>query len=147
MKFDKAILLNDFHHNDVDKCIYSKFKKEFGVIICVYVNDMLIVITNMIVIVQTKRYLTFIFKMIDFSEVDTILCIEVKKHGSDYALNLSQYIEKILDKYKHLNIKEVNTSFDSSVKFNDNYNKTIEQLEYVVLLKVLCMLCIIQDRI
>ena len=101
----------------------------------------------MIVIVQTKRYLTFIFKMIDLSEVDTILCIEVKKHGSDYALNLSQYIEKILDKYKHLNIKEVNTSFDSSVKFNDNYNKTIEQLEYVVLLKVLCMLCIIQDRI
>jgi hypothetical protein len=28
-KFDKAILLNGFHHNGADKCMYSKFTKKF----------------------------------------------------------------------------------------------------------------------
>ena len=43
----------------------------------------------MIGIVETKRYFTFIFKMKDLGEVDTIFGIKVKKHSSDYALNQS----------------------------------------------------------
>jgi hypothetical protein len=86
-KFDKAILLNGFHHNGVDNCMYSKFTKDFGVIICLYVDNILIFSTNMIGIVETKRYLTSIFKMKDLGEVDTILGIKVKKYGSGYALN------------------------------------------------------------
>ena len=74
-KFDKAILLNGFHHNGVDKCMYSKFTKDFGVIIYLYIDDMLIFSTNMIEIVETKRYLTSICKMKDLGEVDTILVI------------------------------------------------------------------------
>jgi hypothetical protein len=67
--------------------MYSKFTKDFGVIICLYIDDMLIFSTNMIEIVETKRYLTSIFKMKDLSEVNTILSIKVKKHSSGYALN------------------------------------------------------------
>lgn len=48
-KFDKSInLLNSFSYNGADKCIYSKFTKEFGVIICLYIDDMLIFRTNMV---------------------------------------------------------------------------------------------------
>jgi hypothetical protein len=129
-KFDKAILLNGFHHNGADKCMYSKFTKYFGVIIYLYVDDMLIFSTNMIGIVGTKKYLTYIFKMKDLGEVDTILGIKVKKHGSDYALNQSDYIQKMLDKFKHLNIKKANTPFDYSMKLNDYYDKAVSQLEY-----------------
>jgi hypothetical protein len=43
--------------------------------------------TDMIGIVETKRYLTFIFKMKDLNEVDIILSIKVKKHSSGYTLN------------------------------------------------------------
>jgi hypothetical protein len=146
-KFDKAILLNGFHHNSVDKCMYSKFTKDFGVIICLYVDDMLIFSTNIIGIVETKRYLTSIFKMKDFGEVDTILSIKVKKHSNGYALNQSYYIEKMLDKFKHLNIKEANIPFDSSMKLSDYCDKAVAQLEYLVPLEVLCMLCIVQDQI
>jgi hypothetical protein len=74
--------LNGFHHNGADKCMYFKFSKDFGVIIYLYVDDMLIFSTDMIRIVETKRYLTFIFKMKDLGEVDIIL-------GSGYALNQS----------------------------------------------------------
>jgi hypothetical protein len=46
---------------------------------------MLIFSTNMIGIVETKRYLTSIFKMKYLGEVDRILGIKVKKHSSGYA--------------------------------------------------------------
>jgi len=130
-KFDKAILLNGFHHNGADKCMYSKFtKKKISVIICLYVDDMLIYSINMIGIVETKRYLTSIIKMKDLGKVDTILDIKVKKQSNGYALNQSHYIEKMLDKFKHLNIEEVNTLFDSSMKLNDYCDKAVAQLEY-----------------
>jgi hypothetical protein len=85
--------------------MYFKFIKDFSVIICLYVDDMLIFSTNIIGIVETKTYLTSIFKMKDLDEVDTILDIKVKKYSSGYALNQSHYIEKMLDKFKHINIK------------------------------------------
>jgi hypothetical protein len=36
----------------------------------------------------------------------------------------------MLDKFKHLNIKDANALFNSSMKLNDNCDKTIAQLEY-----------------
>jgi hypothetical protein len=41
-KFDYVILSHGFEHNNADKCIYSKFNDCYGVIICLYVDDMLI---------------------------------------------------------------------------------------------------------
>ena len=69
-KFDSIILSHGFHHNSADKCIYSN-SKDYGVIICLYVDDMLIVSTNMQGINETKKYLTSQFKMKDLGEVDT----------------------------------------------------------------------------
>jgi len=45
-------------------------------------------------------------------------------------VNQSHYIENMLDKFKHLNIKDANAPFNSSMKLNDNCDKTIAQLEY-----------------
>ena len=36
-KFGKVILLNGFHHNGANKCMYFKFAKDFGMIIYLYV--------------------------------------------------------------------------------------------------------------
>ena len=68
--------------------------------------------------------------MKDLNEVDTILGIKVEKHEKGYALNQTHYIEKILDKFKHLNIKDVSTPVDSSVKMQENKGRIIAQLEY-----------------
>nr|GEZ85432.1 retrotransposon protein, putative, Ty1-copia subclass [Tanacetum cinerariifolium] len=46
-KFYKSIHSNGFTYNSSDRCIYSKFTKDYGVIICLYVDDILIVGTNM----------------------------------------------------------------------------------------------------
>ena len=61
-KLDSVVLEYGFTHNSADKCIYSKFTDSFGVIICLYIDDMLIISTNMHGISDTKNYLTSRFK-------------------------------------------------------------------------------------
>ena len=124
------ILEYGFTHNNADKCIYSKFTDDFGVIICLYVDDMFIVSTNMHGINDTKKYLTSKFKMKDLNEVDTILGIKVKIHSGGFALCQSHYINKVLNKFKHLNVKEANTPYDISSKLTENTSRSIAQLEY-----------------
>jgi hypothetical protein len=69
-KFDYVILEYGFKRNSDDKCIYSKFTNDFGVIICLYVDDMLIISINMNDVNDTKKYITSQFKMKDLNEVD-----------------------------------------------------------------------------
>lgn len=129
-KFDSVILEYGFTHNSADKCVYSKFVDDFGVIICLYVDDMLIISTNMNGINDTKKYLTSRFKMKNLGEVDTILGIKVRKHSKGFALGQSHYIEKVLNKFKHLNIKEASTPYDVSAKLSENSGRAIAQIEY-----------------
>uniref|UniRef100_A0A2N9F059 CCHC-type domain-containing protein n=1 Tax=Fagus sylvatica TaxID=28930 RepID=A0A2N9F059_FAGSY len=72
-KFDTVILANGFKHNGADKCVYSKFTSEYGVILCLYVDDMLIFGTNMLGVCETKKYLASVFKMKALNEADNIL--------------------------------------------------------------------------
>ncbi|WKA00091.1 hypothetical protein VitviT2T_018481 [Vitis vinifera] len=46
-KFDHAILSNGFRHNNVDKCLYSKTCDDYMVIVCLYVDGMLILSDDM----------------------------------------------------------------------------------------------------
>ncbi|KAJ9541434.1 hypothetical protein OSB04_027940 [Centaurea solstitialis] len=93
-------------------------------------DDMLIIGTNLAGILETKDYLSSDFKMKDLGEVDTILGIKVRRSESEISLNQSHYIEKILTKFQHLNIKEFNTPFDSSVKLEKHSGRAVTQLEY-----------------
>jgi len=101
------------------------------VIVCIYVDDLLIFGTNLEGIDQeTKKYLTSKFKMKDIKEMDTILGIKVKKHSEGYALNQSHYISKVLDKFKYLGIKEANKAYNTSMKLVENTGRAIAQIEY-----------------
>ena len=118
-------MTNGFKHNNADKCIYSKFTKEYGVIICLYVDDLLIFGTNIIRINETKRYLTSQFKMKDMNEVDTILGIKISRHSGIVLLSQSHYIEKILEKFKQLVKKEYTTSYVPYYKLEKNSKRAI----------------------
>ncbi|RVW93366.1 Retrovirus-related Pol polyprotein from transposon TNT 1-94 [Vitis vinifera] len=129
-KFDHAILSNGFRHNNADKCLYSKTCDDYMVIVCLYVDDMLILSDDMRGIIETKRFLSSTFKMKDLGEVDTILSIKVKRNSGGYALNQTHYIEKVVSKFSHLKIKDANTPFDSSIKLEKNDGRSVAQLEY-----------------
>ena len=128
--FDNVILSNCFKHNGADICIYSKFTKDYDVIVCLYVDDMLIIGTNIQGVNDTKKYLTSKFKMKDLGEVDTILGIKVRRHDGGYALCQSHYIDKVILKFNHLGIKEANTPFDVSNKLIENSGRSVSQLNY-----------------
>ena len=81
-------------------------------------------------IIETKRFLSFTFKMKDLRQVDTILGIKVKRNRGGYVLSQSHYIEKALNKFSHLKIKEANTPFDPSIQLIKNDGRDVVQLEY-----------------
>ena len=100
-KFDSVILMDGIVHNSFDKYMYSKFTREYGVNVCLHVDDMLIFGMNMKGVCETKKYLSSMFQMKDLNKVDTILGIKIKRHSEDFALCQSHYVEKVL---QNLNI-------------------------------------------
>nr|GFA48755.1 zinc finger, CCHC-type [Tanacetum cinerariifolium] len=68
--------------------------------------------------------------MKDMNEVDTILRIKIKRHSGGYALNQCHYIDKIIDKFQHLNIEEANTLYESSCTLVENDRRAVAQIEY-----------------
>jgi hypothetical protein len=68
--------------------------------------------------------------MKDLNEVDTILGIKIRKHSRSFVLCQSYYIDKVLNKFNHLNIKVANTPYDVSCKLIENTGRSIVQIEY-----------------
>jgi len=66
-------LLNEFKINKVDKYIYMKNTYKIDVIICLYVDDMLILDNNDHIIKSTNKILTKKFDMKKLGVVDVIL--------------------------------------------------------------------------
>lgn len=73
---------------------------------------------------------TSTFKMEYLGQVYTPLGIKLKKNSGGYELIQTNYVEKVLDKFKHLRFKEVSTPFDLSVKIQNNDGRVIAQLKY-----------------
>ncbi|KAL0437633.1 UNVERIFIED_CONTAM: Retrovirus-related Pol polyprotein from transposon TNT 1-94 [Sesamum radiatum] len=76
-KFDRTMLSNDFKINECDKCVYVKSSHNSFIIVCLYVDDMLIMGSNRDVILTTKRMLTKHFDMKDMCLADVILGIKI----------------------------------------------------------------------
>ncbi|GJX96525.1 retrovirus-related pol polyprotein from transposon TNT 1-94 [Tanacetum coccineum] len=119
-KFDNTLLSNGFQINECDKCVYVKQYKNAFFIICLYVDDMLIMRTNMDVINQTKKMLPSSFDMKDMGEADVILGITIQKNSNGYILTQSHYIEKTLKKFRHNDDRPVVTPFDPKVQLKKN---------------------------
>nr|GEU85877.1 hypothetical protein [Tanacetum cinerariifolium] len=66
------------------KCVYSKFDASGkGVIICLYVDDMLIFGTDQDQVNKTKEFLSSKFDMKDLGEAEVILGIRIKRENND----------------------------------------------------------------
>ena len=65
--------------------------------------------------------------MKDLNEVDTILGIKIKRRSKGFTLCQSHYVEKVLQRFEHLNIKEANTPFDQSINLGENIGRGIAQ--------------------
>ncbi|GKA76806.1 zinc finger, CCHC-type containing protein [Tanacetum coccineum] len=94
-KLDEVVLSNGYLLNQADKCVYSEFDEiGKGVIICLYVDDLLIFSIDQVQVDLTEEFLSSKFSMKDMGEVDVILGIRIKHESNGIAISQSHYIEK-----------------------------------------------------
>ena len=123
---DKCI----FKVNESDKCIYYKTKGRLCIIVCLYVDDMLIFRSNLHVINDVKSMLSANFNLKELGEADVILGIKITGTENGISLDQSHNIEKIVKKYNYFDSKPACTPYDSSVKLFKNTGDNVNQYEY-----------------
>ena len=87
---------------------------------CLYVDDMLIIGSNINIIKKTKQMLANKFEMKDMGVADVILGIKISRTPQGLVLFQSHYVDKILKKYTKHEIVIAKTSIDGSLHLSKN---------------------------
>ncbi|KAK6122523.1 hypothetical protein DH2020_043728 [Rehmannia glutinosa] len=90
---------NGFKINEYDKCVYIKGTTNGYVIVCLYVDDMLIMCSSHDLIMNTKNMLKKNFDMKDMRLSDVILGIKISRTSDGIVLSQSHYVESILRRF------------------------------------------------
>jgi hypothetical protein len=100
VKFDVILISTCFSVNEADRCVYYRHGGGQGVILSLYVDDMLIFGTSLDVINEVKTFLCQSFDMKDRSETDVILNIKLIKGENGITLTQSHYVEKGFESFQ-----------------------------------------------
>jgi len=109
-----------FAVNEADRCVYYRHGGGNSVILCLYVDDILIFGTNIDAINVIKSFLSKSFDMKDLGEANVILNIKLIKNDSGISLLQFHYVEKILSWLGFMDSKPSPTPYDPSVTLRKN---------------------------
>ena len=129
-KFNQVILMDGFRISESDKCLYMKVMAEKVVVICLYVDDMLIIGSDMEIVTSTKEFLSAQFSMKDLGAADTILGIKLVRTEQGIGLTQSHYIESMLKKYGYFDLSEISVPYDYNKKLEPNTGRSVDQVLY-----------------
>jgi hypothetical protein len=101
-----------------------------GVILCLYVDDILIFGTSLEVINEVKTFLCQSFDMKDMDEANVILNIKLIKGQNGITLTQSHYVEKVLSHFGYKDNKPSPTPYDPSLVLQKNKRIGRDQLRY-----------------
>ncbi|GJW72037.1 retrotransposon protein, putative, ty1-copia subclass [Tanacetum coccineum] len=119
-----------FQINECDKCVYVKDTSAGYVILCLYVDDMLIVGSNDKIIRSTKDMLKSKFDMKDMGLADVILGIKIIRTQNGLVLSQAHYVDKILNTHNAGDSGQARTPIDTSMHLSKNRGLGVAQLEY-----------------
>ncbi|PHT44781.1 hypothetical protein CQW23_13939 [Capsicum baccatum] len=141
MTSGKVLALNNvlFKINECDKCVYIKDTLNHQAIVCLYVDDMLIISREISDINVRKRMLESKFDMKDLGVADVILGIRIHRNPQRLTLSQSHYIKNLLDKFKYMEFGIAKTLLDVSFVLQNNevesefivLEKTGEEVEWL----------------
>jgi hypothetical protein len=130
-KFDRTLTSVGFVVNEADKCVYYRYGGGEGVILWLYVDDILILGTSLDVIKETKDFLSNNFEMKDLGEDDVILNIKLLREGNGgVTLMQSHYVEKVLSRFGYSECEPAPTPYDPSKLLKKNRRISRDQLRY-----------------
>jgi hypothetical protein len=95
--------------------VYYRHGGGQGVILCLYVDDILIFKTSLDVINEVKTFLCQNFDMKDMGEVDVVLNIKLIKGDNGITLTQSHYVENVLSHFGYKDSKPSPTPYDPSL--------------------------------
>ena len=124
------MMSHGFKINECDKCVYIKDVEHGYVIVCLYVDDMLIVGSDDKMITSIKNMLNSRFDMKNLRLANVILGIKIKRTSYGLILSQSHYVDNILGKFDKDNFGIARTPIDVTLHFSKNKAKSISQVEY-----------------
>ena len=104
-KFNTTLTSAGFAINEADRCVYYRYGGGDGVILCLYVDDILIFGTSIDAINEVKSFLSEKFDMKDLGEADVILNIKLIKDEGGITLSQSHYVEKVSSRFGYTDSK------------------------------------------
>ena len=124
-KFDNAMMSDRLRINECDKCVYIKDTASgdvivCDVIVCLYVDDMLIIGSNNNIIIATKRMLTCEFDIKDLDVVDVIIGMIFSRKSYGLVLSQSHYVKNVLEKFRKYDDSLVRTPIDVNLHLTKN---------------------------
>ena len=119
-KIDNAMITNGFKINECDKCDYIKYTENGYVILCLYVDDMLIVGSDDKMVTSTKKLLNSKFYLKDMRLADVNLEIKITRISDDLILNQPHYVKKILENFNKDDSRVVRIPLDNSLRLSKN---------------------------
>ncbi|GJR67773.1 retrotransposon protein, putative, ty1-copia subclass [Tanacetum coccineum] len=120
-KFDHTMLESGFKINECDKCVYVKDTSIGYVILCLYVDDMIIIGSNDKMIKYTKDMLKSKFDMKDIGLADVILGIKIIQTHNRLVLSQAHYVDKSLNNHNVGDFSLARTPIDTSTRPNLAY--------------------------
>src|SRR5215216_1376286 len=129
-KFERTLAAG-FVVNDGDKWVYYRHGGGEGVILCLYVDDILIFGTKLDLIKEVKDFLSRCFEMKDLGVADVILNIKLlRDENGGITLLQSHYVEKVLSRFGYSDCQPSPTPYDASVLLRKNRRIARDQLKY-----------------
>jgi hypothetical protein len=95
--------------------VYYHHGGDHGVILCLYVDDILIFGISLDVINEVKAFFYQSFDIKDLGEANVILNIKLIKGKNEITLTQSHYVEKILNCFGYKNNKPSPTPYDHNL--------------------------------
>ena len=118
----------NLEQSNADPCIYTGPE---GVIVAVYVDDILIATETEEMMIKMKRSLSQKFEVKDLGELTSFLGVQVKQSSDGIWIGQPGYTSRILDKYQMKDAKPVSTPVDISSKMNiDSDSPPVDELLY-----------------
>jgi hypothetical protein len=129
-KFDVTLISAGFSVNEANRCVYYRHGGGQRVILCLYVDGILIFETSLDVINEVKTFLYQNFDMKDMGDADVILNIKLIKVENGITLTQSHYVEKVLSRFGYKDSKPSPTPYDLSLVLRKNKRIGRDQLRY-----------------
>ena len=110
---DKFLCDNKFTRSMSDNCLYTYFEDGKSIIIVVWVDDLIICASDMVLMNSIKQKFNDNFKMKDLGQISNFLGIEFDVSNDGIKMHQTKYAKKILDRFGMNNCKTKKTPLTS----------------------------------